>query len=148
MSGAAKVRGWRFGVYEADLESHELRKHGIHIKLSGQPFQALTLLLQRAGEVVSREELRDALWPGEPWGDHDQRLNKAINKVRDALNDSAGSPRLIETVPRVGYRFLGTVAHLMSPAESGPETLPEELPSPAPVSRVLTGPAPPPAPVA
>jgi Tol biopolymer transport system component/DNA-binding winged helix-turn-helix (wHTH) protein len=107
-----KLRGWRFGVFEADLETHELRKHGVHIKLAGQPFQALSILLHHPGEVVAREDLRHALWPHEPWGDHDQRLNKAINKVRDALNDSADSPRLIETIPRVGYRFLGSVVPL------------------------------------
>ena len=108
----AKLQGWRFGVFEADLELHELRKHGIHIKLAGQPFQVLALLLQQPNEVVSRERLRSTLWPGEPWGDHDQRLNKAINKIREALNDSADTPRLIETIPRIGYRFLGSVIAL------------------------------------
>jgi DNA-binding winged helix-turn-helix (wHTH) protein len=102
-------------VFEADLETHELRKHGVRIRLAGQPFQALALLLHRPGEVVSREDLRNALWPGEPWGDHDQRLNKAINKLRDALNDSADTPRLIETIPRIGYRFLGSVLPLSDP---------------------------------
>jgi Tol biopolymer transport system component/DNA-binding winged helix-turn-helix (wHTH) protein len=130
----ATKRGWRFGVFEADVESHELRKYGVHIKLAGQPFQALSLLLQRPGEVVTREELRNSLWPGEPWGDHDQRLNKAINKVRDALNDSADTPRLIETIPRVGYRFLGSVHPLPVPVvEVSPEPVapPAELPQPA-----------------
>ena len=122
------LRGWRFGVFEADLESHELRKHGIHIKLAGQPFQALSLLLRHPGEVVAREVLRNELWPGEPWGDHDQRLNKAINKVRDALNDSAESPRLIETIPRVGYRFLGSVVPLAEPmAQPVANPMPEPL---------------------
>ena len=118
-----RLRGWRFGVFEADLETRELRKHGVRIKLAGQPFQALTLLLDRPGEVISREEMRNALWPNETWGDHDQRLNKAINKVRDALSDSADTPRLIETIPRVGYRFLGSVVSLTDPfAEVDSET--------------------------
>lgn len=101
-----KFRGLRFGVFEADLESHELRKHGLRIKLTGQPFQALTLLLERSGELVTRDDLRQALWPNEPWGNHDQRLNKIVNKIRDALCDSAEGPRYLETVPRMGYRFL------------------------------------------
>jgi len=80
-----KSRGARFGVFEADLELHELRKHGARIKLSEQPFQALALLLEHAGEVVRRETFRDVLWPNEPWGEHDQRLNRIINKIREAL---------------------------------------------------------------
>jgi Tol biopolymer transport system component/DNA-binding winged helix-turn-helix (wHTH) protein len=140
---ATRIKGWRFGVFEADSESHELRKYGVHIKLAGQPFQALSLLLQRPGEVVTREELRNALWPGEPWGDHDQRLNKAINKVRDSLNDSADTPRLIETVPRVGYRFLGSVHPLMSPVAEAPP--PPAVPAAEAISEPLT-PLPPPGP--
>jgi hypothetical protein len=84
-----KARGVRFSVFEADLHLHELRKHGIQIKLPGQPFQALGLLLEHAGEVVTREEFRQALWPNEAWGEHDQRLNKIVNKIREALSDSA-----------------------------------------------------------
>jgi len=136
------LRGWRFGVFEADLETHELRKHGVHIKLAGQPFQALSLLLHRPGEVVSREELRNALWPGEPWGDHDQRLNKAINKVRDALNDSADTPRLIETVPRVGYRFLGSVSPLTDPAARQRPLVHSETPEPSPPPATIATPPP------
>ena len=101
-----KFRGARIAVFEADLELHELRKHGLRIKLTGQPFQALALLLERSGEVVTRDDLRRALWPNEPWGDHDQRVNKIINKIREALCDSADAPRYLETIPRLGYRFL------------------------------------------
>ncbi len=144
----AKLQGWRFGVFEADLELHELRKRGIHIKLAGQPFQVLALLLQRPGEVVSREELRTVLWPGEPWGDHDQRLNKAVNKIRDALNDSADTPRLIETIPRIGYRFLGSVSPLTdgsSERGNGAKQEPDrEIPPPPhSVTTPVTFPAPP-----
>lgn len=143
----ARVRGWRFGVFEADLELHELRKRGIHIKLAGQPFQALTILLQRPGSVVPREELRNALWPDEPWGDHDQGLNKAINKIRDALNDSADTPRLIETIPRVGYRFLVPVTPLMdqdAETEAPPSVQWQtELTQPLPAAVPILLPAPP-----
>ncbi|MEP6717275.1 MAG: winged helix-turn-helix domain-containing protein, partial [Terriglobia bacterium] len=98
-----------FSVFEADLERHELRKHGVRIKLTGQPFQALTLLLDEAGEIVTRERFREVLWPDEAWGDHGQRLNRIINKIREALNDSADTPRFVETIPKVGYRFLADV---------------------------------------
>ncbi|MDX2180950.1 MAG: winged helix-turn-helix domain-containing protein [Bryobacteraceae bacterium] len=103
---AVKKRGYRFGVFEVDLETQELRKRGIRIKLGGQAFQILTLLLDHAGHPVTREQLRHAIWPDEAWGDHDQRLNKAMNKIREALADSADTPRFLETLPRVGYRFL------------------------------------------
>jgi Tol biopolymer transport system component/DNA-binding winged helix-turn-helix (wHTH) protein len=101
-----RFRKARFSVFEADFERHELRKHGVRIKLTEQPFQALTLLLENAGEVVTRERFRETLWPNESWGEHDQRLNRIVNKIREALCDSADTPRFVETVPRVGYRFL------------------------------------------
>lgn len=122
----AKCRALRFGVFEADPELRELRKHGLRIKLASQPFQALVLLLNRSGEVVTRDELRKSLWPEEPWGDHDQGLNKAINKIREALNESAGNPRFLETVPRVGYRFLIPVERVG--AEPEPAPAPAEVP--------------------
>lgn len=95
----------RFGGYEADVAAGELRKGDRRIPLQEQPFQVLTALLERPGEVVSREYLRERLWPGQPFVDFDQGLNTAINKLRDALGDSAASPRFVETVPRRGYRF-------------------------------------------
>jgi Tol biopolymer transport system component/DNA-binding winged helix-turn-helix (wHTH) protein len=134
-----KARGVRFSVFEADLHLHELRKHGIRIKLPGQPFQALALLLEHAGEVVTREEFRQALWPNETWGEHDQRLNKIVNKIREALSDSAETPRYIETVPRIGYRFLFPVERIenagavpLLPELAG---LPEAPPLPSSVPR-------------
>jgi len=99
-------KGLHFGPFEINLEAHELRKHGLRIKLSEQPFHVLVLLLERRGEVVTRSELRSALWPGQNWGDLDHRLNKAINRVRDALGDSAEAPRYLETLPKIGYRFV------------------------------------------
>ena len=99
----------RFGTFEADLRARELRKQGKRIKLQDQPFQVLAVLLQRPGEVVAREELRSQIWPQDTFVDFDNSLNTAINKLRDALGDSADNPRFIETLPRRGYRFLTSV---------------------------------------
>ena len=99
----------RFGVFEADLRSEELRKRGAQIKLQYQPFQILVALLNRPGELVTREELRQQLWPADTFVDFDHSLNAAIKRLRDALGESADAPNLIETLPRRGYRFLGSV---------------------------------------
>jgi len=99
----------RFGVFEVDLRAAELRKHGVRIHIQGQPFQVLTMLLEHPGEVVTRDELQKELWPGDTFVDFDQGLNKAINKLREALGDSAETPRFVETVARRGYRFLAEV---------------------------------------
>jgi len=99
----------RFGVFELDLRAGELRKHGLRIRLQEQPFQVLALLLESPGEVVTREELQKKLWPADTFVDFDHGLNKAINKLREALGDSAESPRFVETVARRGYRFLAEV---------------------------------------
>ena len=107
MAATAPVRrAYRFGQFVADLPSGELHKNGITIKLGQQPFQILTLLLEHAGQVVSREQLRQALWPADTFVDFEHNMNSAINKLREALNDSADSPRFIETLPRRGYRFI------------------------------------------
>lgn len=95
----------RFGEFELDRAAGELRKNDRRIPIQEQPFQVLAALLERPGEVVTREYLRERLWPGQPFVDFDQGLNTAINKLRDALGDSAASPRFVETVPRRGYRF-------------------------------------------
>jgi cholera toxin transcriptional activator len=99
----------RFGVFELDLSAGELRKSGVKLRLQGQPYQVLALLLERAGEVVTREELQQKLWPSDTFVDFDHSLNTAINKVRDALGDSASSPRYVETLARRGYRFIAPV---------------------------------------
>jgi TolB-like protein/DNA-binding winged helix-turn-helix (wHTH) protein len=101
-----RARRLRFGAFEADLHSGELRKHGLKLKLQDQPFQVLGLLLERSGEVVTREELRQKLWPAETFVDFDVGLNTAIKRLRDALGDSAETPRFVETLPRRGYRFI------------------------------------------
>ena len=99
----------RFGVFAADLAAGELRKNGVRIRLQEQPFQVLALLLGRPAEVVTREELRQKLWPADTFVDFDHSLNTAVNKVREALGDSASSPRYVETLARRGYRFVATV---------------------------------------
>src|ERR1700704_1962233 len=99
----------RFGVFEVDVRAGELRKQGARIKLQEQPFHVLTVLLQRPGEVVTREELRSQNWPVDTFVDFDNSLNTAINKLREALGDSADNPRFIETLQRRGYRFIAPV---------------------------------------
>jgi Tol biopolymer transport system component/DNA-binding winged helix-turn-helix (wHTH) protein len=99
----------RFGVFEVDLHSQELRKHGVRLRLSGQPFQVLRVLLERPGELVSRELLRESLWSKESFGDFDHGLNAAVTRLREVIGDSAESPKYVETLPRRGYRFIGAI---------------------------------------
>jgi DNA-binding winged helix-turn-helix (wHTH) protein len=110
-----------FGVFELDLRAGELRKHGLRIRLQEQPFQVLVMLLEHQGAVVTREELQNRLWPADTFVDFDHGLNKAISKIREALGDSAESPRFVETVARRGYRFLAEVRA----ADTAPGTSPE-----------------------
>src|SRR5438477_5639925 len=98
----------RFETFEVDLRTGELRKAGVNLKLAGQPFQVLAILLEQPGEVVTREELQKRLWP-DTFVDFDHNLNTAINKIREVLGDSAESPRFVETLPRRGYRFVAPV---------------------------------------
>jgi cholera toxin transcriptional activator len=102
----------RFGVFEIDLAAGELRKNGARIRLQEQPFQILVFLSERPGEAVTREELRRKLWPSDTFVDFDHSLNTAVNKLREALGDSASSPRYVETLARRGYRFLAAVEHV------------------------------------
>lgn len=106
----------RFGVYEVDLDARELRKHGLRLKLQDQPFQVLALLLERPGELVTREELQDAIWPEDTFVEYDHSLNTSIQKIRTALGDSATNPRFIETIPRHGYRLICPVDVPADPA--------------------------------
>ena len=98
----------RFGAFEADVRTGELRKDGVKLKFSGQPFQVLLILLERPGDVVTREELQKRLWP-DTFVDVERNLNTAINKIREVLGDSAENPRFLETLPRRGYRFIAPV---------------------------------------
>src|SRR5882762_8255935 len=99
----------RCGAFEIDLRAFELRKHGLRLKLAEQPFQILALLLERPGEVVTREEIRARLWPGDTFVDFDHGLNNAVMRLREVLGDSSDHPRFIETLPRRGYRFIAPV---------------------------------------
>jgi len=99
----------RFGIYEADLTTGELRKSGTLIRLQEQPFQILTMLLERPGDLVTRDELRSKLWPADTFVDFDHSLNTAVNKIREALGDSASNPRFVQTIARRGYRFIAPV---------------------------------------
>jgi DNA-binding winged helix-turn-helix (wHTH) protein len=107
--GATEKKIFRFGVFEAVASSGELRKAGMRLRMQDQPFQVLILFLKRPGEVISREEIRHELWPSGTFVDFDHSLNTIINKIRDALGDSAADPRFIETLAKRGYRFLATV---------------------------------------
>ena len=98
----------RFGTFEVNFQSRELRKHGMRMRLEEKPFQILEMLLERAGHVVSRTMLRERLWPDTVVG-YEHGLNTAVNKLRDLLGDSARSPRYVETLPRLGYRFIAPV---------------------------------------
>jgi TolB-like protein/DNA-binding winged helix-turn-helix (wHTH) protein/Tfp pilus assembly protein PilF len=115
----------RFGVFEADFHAGELRKSGLKIKLHAQPLAVLRVLLERPGEVVTREELQQKLWGNNTFVDFDHGLNKTINKLRDALSDNADAPRYIETLPRRGYRFIAPVTTPTPAAEPSPSPEPE-----------------------
>jgi cholera toxin transcriptional activator len=114
---------FRFGLYELEVHTGELRKDGkVRPRLQGQPLEVLLVLLGSPGEVVTREQLRQRLWPADTFVDYDHSLNAAVNKLREALNDTAENPRFIQTVPRRGYRFIASVevlnaAQSIAPAE-------------------------------
>src|SRR5580692_10295308 len=99
----------RFGVFELDFQTGELRKSGVRIKLADQPFRILAALMEQPGELVTREQLIDRIWHGETAGDFEQGLNRAVSKLRDALSDRAANPRFIETLPGRGYRFIAEI---------------------------------------
>lgn len=99
----------RFGLFEVDLAAGELRKSGRRIRLQEQPFQVLVMLLENAGRVVTRDDLRQRIWPSDTFVDFDHSLNTAVNKIRESLGDSASSPRFVETLARRGYRFIAPV---------------------------------------
>jgi DNA-binding winged helix-turn-helix (wHTH) protein len=127
MADNATKKTYKFGLYEADVASGELRKNGSKLRLQEQPFQVLIALLERPGEVFTREELRERLWPADTFVDFDHSLNTAINKLRDALGDTASNPRFIETLARRGYRFI-------APVQSESKLDEAIAPTPAPTS--------------
>src|SRR5271156_553547 len=117
------VRLLRFDNFELDLRTGELRKHGVRLRLQGQPLQVLAALLEHAGDVVTREELRALIWTTDTFVDFDHSLHNAVARIREVLGDSAERPHYIETLPRRGYRYIGPVADfptLRAAAETGP----------------------------
>src|SRR6202790_555643 len=122
----------RFGVFEVDMTAGELRRNGARVRLQEQPFQVLTTLLQNAGQVVTRDELREKIWPADTFVDFDHSVNTAVNKIRESLGDSASSPRFVETLARRGYRFLAPVqpAEAKSAAQDSPSAPPGEAAAP------------------
>ena len=122
----------RFGAFEINAQSGELRKNGMRVRLSGQPFQVLAVLVERAGEVVTRDELRSKLWPADTFVDFDHGLNNAVARIREILDDSSETPRYVETIPRRGYRFIASLTTIAPFKDhSAPESTqtPVETPS-------------------
>jgi cholera toxin transcriptional activator len=120
MSDSDPARRYRFGAFEADASTGELRRQGIRIKLHAQPFQVLLMLLERPGEVLSREEISRALWSDGTFVDYDHGVNSAVNRIREALGDAASSPRFVETLARRGYRFVAPVEAIAAEADQSP----------------------------
>jgi cholera toxin transcriptional activator len=112
MTESRPARRYRFGTFEADAATGELRRQGTRLKLNAQPFQVLCLLLERPGEVLTREEISRELWPDGTFVDYEHGVNSAVNRIRDALGDAASSPRFIETLARRGYRFVAPVERI------------------------------------
>jgi DNA-binding winged helix-turn-helix (wHTH) protein len=109
MTDPQPARRYRFGVFEVDSTTGELRRKGVRIKLHQQPCQVLLMLLDRPGEILTRQEISRELWPDGTFVDYEHGVNSALNRLRDALGDKANNPRFVETLPRRGYRFVGQV---------------------------------------
>jgi len=110
----------RFSIFELDLNTGELRRNGAKVKIQEQPLRILATLLERPGEIVTKEELRSKLWPADTFVDFDHGLNAAVRRLREALGDSAETPRFVETVARRGYRFIGLPGTLAATASARP----------------------------
>jgi Tol biopolymer transport system component/DNA-binding winged helix-turn-helix (wHTH) protein len=141
----SSTQGFRFGIFEVDARRSELRRNGIPVKLREQSFRILVLLLERAGDIVTREELRERLWPSDTWVDFDHSLNTAMMKLRGALGDSADKPLYIETIPKRGYRFVAPVSVSPTAQSTSPPPAADvsELVSPAPEGTTVAKPPPP-----
>jgi len=112
MTDPRPARRYRFGAFEADAATGELRRQGVRIKLNAQPFQVLLMLVDRPGELLTREEISRELWPDGTFVDYEHGVNSAVNRIREALKDTAGSPRFVETLARRGYRFVAPVERI------------------------------------
>jgi cholera toxin transcriptional activator len=148
MSEPGRAARFRFGAFEADAATGELRRQGVRIKLNAQPFQVLVMLLERPGELLTREEISRRLWPDGTFVDYDHGVNSAVNRIREALGDTASHPRFLETLARRGYRFVAPVERIgvndatkpavaTAPAEA---VAVEDEPEPEPHSRILASP--------
>jgi cholera toxin transcriptional activator len=129
MTNSQPSRRYRFGVFEADASTGELRRKGLRAKLNAQPFQVLLMLLERPGELLTREEISRELWPDGTFVDYEHGVNSAVNRIREALGDTAGNPRFVETLARRGYRFIAPVERIATsenppPSESQPASQP------------------------
>lgn len=133
MTNSRPVLRYRFGTFEVDTSTSELRRQGVLIKLNGQPFQLLCLLLERPGELLAREEISRILWPDGTFVDYEHGVNSAMNRVREALGDAASSPRFIETLARRGYRFVAPVERISEGRE-----LPASATTPIPNANAVT----------
>jgi len=118
MTEIRPVARYRFGVFEADSTTGELRRNGVRVKLHAQPFQVLMLLLERPGELLTREDISRELWPEGTFVDYEHSVNSAVNRLREALGDKAGNPRFVETLARRGYRFVAPVERIGAAEES------------------------------
>ena len=131
------ARIFRFGVFELDTQSGELRRHGLKVRLPDQSFQILKTLIGRPGEVVTRDELRRVLWTAETFVDFEVGLNSAVRKLREALDDAAENPQFVQTLPRRGYRFVASVTALAPSSTSLAEPAAPEVETSLPISRPL-----------
>lgn len=132
MTHIRQARSYRFGVFELDAQTGELRRKGMRVKLHTQPFQVLSMLLERPGEMLTRDEICRELWPDGTFVDYEHGLNSAINRLREALGDKASNPRFIETLARRGYRFLAPVERISVPEDETVEMPPVLLPMESP----------------
>jgi cholera toxin transcriptional activator len=140
MTESAPARRYRFGAFEADASTGELRRQGIRIKLNAQPFQVLLMLLEHPGEVLTREEISRALWSDRTFVDYDHGVNSAVNRIREALGDLANSPRFVETLARRGYRFVAPVETICDNHAPNSGSAPRSEPLAAPMeSQFVTG---------
>ncbi|MGA7833241.1 MAG: transcriptional regulator [Terracidiphilus sp.] len=130
MKDSQPERRYRFGVFEADAGTGELRRQGLRVKLNAQPFRVLCLLLERPGEVLTREEICRDLWPDGTFVDYEHSLNSAVNRIREALGDKAGHPRFLETLARRGYRFVAPVERI----DAGEDASSGDSETPAPTA--------------
>jgi len=139
MTEPPAARRYRFGAFEADAATGELRRQGLRIKLNAQPFQVLLALLARPGELLTREQIARELWPDGTFVDYEHGLNSAVNRIREALGDTAGNPRFVETLARRGYRFVAPVERI---ALSGDPPPAAETPAPPVPDRSIAVPEP------